>query len=107
MGALDEDVERCLCEACCDEQVAAQAACACGAGRLREAKRALLAQRRVLLDDVHEKQRSIDAIDHMLHRMSTEGAGHAEHACAGTRDDGSAAPSPRTASAEGEVPSHV
>lgn len=70
MGDLSEDVCRCLKGAQCDAEMAARAACACEEGRLREAKRVLLCQRQELLDAVHRKQRSIDEIDHMLHRMS-------------------------------------
>lgn len=70
MGDLSEDVCRCLEGAQCDAEMAARAACACEEGRLREAKRVLLCQRQELLDAVHRKQRSIDEIDHMLHRMS-------------------------------------
>lgn len=69
MGELSDDLGRCLETAQCDAALAARAACACEEGRLREAKRVLLSQRQQLLDDVHSKQRSIDAIDHVLHRM--------------------------------------
>lgn len=70
MGELSEDLCRCLEGAQCDSALAARATCACEEGRLREAKRVLLSQRQQLLDDVHSKQRSIDEIDHVLHRMS-------------------------------------
>lgn len=69
MGELSDDLGRCLETAQCDAALAARAACACEEGRLREAKRVLLSQRQQLLDDVHSKQRSIDEIDHVLHRM--------------------------------------
>lgn len=69
MGELTDDLGRCLETAQCDAALAARAACACEEGRLREAKRVLLNQRQQLLDDVHSKQRSIDEIDHVLHRM--------------------------------------
>lgn len=75
MGDLSEDVCRCLEGAQCDAEMAARAACACEEGRLREAKRVLLCQRQELLDAVHRKQRSIDEIDHMLHRMSGNAGG--------------------------------
>lgn len=69
MGELTDDMCRCLEAAQCDAALAARATCACEEGRLREAKRVLLSQRQQLLDDVHSKQRSIDEIDHVLHRM--------------------------------------
>lgn len=69
MGELSDDLGRCLETAQCDAALAARAACACEEGRLREAKRVLLSQRQQLLDDVRSKQRSIDEIDHVLHRM--------------------------------------
>lgn len=69
MGELTDDLCRCLEAAQCDSALVARAACACEEGRLREAKRVLLNQRQQLLDDVHDKQRSIDEIDHVLHRM--------------------------------------
>lgn len=72
MGDLSEDVERCLCECCCATERAAQAKDACEEGRAREAKRVLLAERQRLLDELHASQRGIDAIDHMLHRVSCE-----------------------------------
>lgn len=69
MGELTDDLCCCLETAQCDAALAARATCACEEGRLREAKRVLLSQRQQLLDDVHSKQRSIDEIDHVLHRM--------------------------------------
>lgn len=78
MGELSEDLGRCLESMRCDAELAARATCACEEGRMREAKRVLLDQRRQLLDDVHSKQRSIDQIDHVLHRMS-EAQGGEDH----------------------------
>ena len=80
MGDLSEDVERCLCECCCDTERAARAKGACEEGRVREAKRVLLAERQRLLDEMHASQRGIDAIDHMLHRVSCECAPRAQGA---------------------------
>ncbi|MCI7730358.1 hypothetical protein [Enorma burkinafasonensis] len=75
MGELSEDLERCLCDCACDADTTARATCACAEGRMREAKRVLIDRRRQLLDDVHMKQRGIDAIDHVLHRIDAERAG--------------------------------
>ncbi|WP_346674622.1 hypothetical protein [Enorma phocaeensis] len=72
MGELSEDLERCLCDCACDASTTARATSACVEGRMREAKRVLIDQRRQLLDDVHKKQRGIDAIDHVLCRMDAE-----------------------------------
>ncbi len=72
MGDLSEDLERCLCDCACDEARAAKARCSCEEGRVREAKRVLLGERQRLLDELHASQRGIDAIDHMLHRVSCE-----------------------------------
>ena len=72
MGDLSEDLERCLCDCACDEARAAKARCSCEEGRVREAKRVLLSERQRLLDELHANQRGIDAIDHMLHRVSCE-----------------------------------
>lgn len=72
MGELSEDLERCLCDCACDEARAAKARCLCEEGRVRETKRVLLDERRRLLDELHASQRGIDAIDHMLHRVSCE-----------------------------------
>ena len=66
MGDLSDDVERCLCECACDVERAAKAKDACEGGRVRETKR------RRLLDEMHASQRGIDAIDHMLHRVTCE-----------------------------------
>ena len=75
MGELHEDLERCLVDARCTAADASRAACCCEEGRTREAKRLLIRQRRHLLDEVHDMQRGIDAIDHMLYRMSEKGDG--------------------------------
>ena len=72
MGDLSDDVERCLCECACDVERAAKAKDACEGGRVRETKRVLLTERRRLLDEMHASQRGIDAIDHMLHRVTCE-----------------------------------
>ncbi len=72
MGELSEDVERCLCSCACDSSAVTRARCACEEGRPRETKRVLLDERQRLLDELHASQRGIDAIDHMLHRVSTE-----------------------------------
>lgn len=72
MGELSEDLERCLCDCACDEARVAKARCSCEEGRVRETKRVLLDERRRLLDELHANQRGIDAIDHMLHRVSCE-----------------------------------
>lgn len=72
MGDLAEDVERCLCDCACDGAVAARARTSCDEGRVRETKRVLLGERRRLLDEMHASQRGIDAIDHMLRRVSCE-----------------------------------
>lgn len=97
MGDLSEDVCRCLEGAQCDAEMAARAACACEEGRLREAKRVLLCQRQELLDAVHRKQRSIDEIDHMLHRMSGD-AGNVAGTRTGARTVGSTEAGARTSS---------
>ncbi|WP_455138866.1 hypothetical protein [Thermophilibacter sp.] len=62
MGTMQDDLERCL----------DRARCTCEEGRVREAKRALLSERGRLLDELHERQRGIDAIDHELFRMGGE-----------------------------------
>lgn len=72
MGDLSEDVERCLCDCACDERTAARAKSSCERGHVREAKRVLLSERQRLLDELHASQRGIDAIDHMLYRVSCE-----------------------------------
>lgn len=77
MGDLGEDVARCLCDCECDAEMAARAKSSCEEGRAREAKRVLLGERQRLLDTMHASQRGIDAIDHMLHRVSCECVAHA------------------------------
>ena len=72
MGELTHDIERCLCECACDEETAERARCSCEEGRVRETKRALLDERRRLVDEMHASQRGIDAIDHLLARVSSE-----------------------------------
>lgn len=72
MGDLSTDVERCLCDCACDAERVRRAKCSCEEGRAREAKRVLLTERQRLLDEMHASQRGIDAIDHMLHRVSCE-----------------------------------
>ena len=72
MGELSEDLERCLCDCDCDAERAAKAKCSCEEGRVRETKRVLLGERQRLLDEMHASQKGIDAIDHMLHRVSCE-----------------------------------
>lgn len=82
MGELGEDLERCLADCACDAERAERARCSCEAGRVRETKRVLLGERQRLLDEMHASQRGIDAIDHMLYRVSCE--------CAPRRVDGEA-----------------
>ena len=72
MGELSEDLERCLCDCDCDAERTAKAKCSCEEGRVRETKRVLLGERQRLLDEMHASQKGIDAIDHMLHRVSCE-----------------------------------
>lgn len=86
MGDLSEDLERCLCDCACDEARAAKARCSCEEGRVRETKRVLLGERQRLLDEMHASQRGIDAIDHMLHRVSCECAPREVSACDGKGD---------------------
>ena len=52
---------------------------------MRETQRLLLDQRRRLLDEMHASQRGIDAIDHMLYRVSNEGE-HGSAGCRGSRE---------------------
>lgn len=75
MGELNDDLRQCLSDARAGADETERAVCSCEQGRTREAKRVLLRQRQRLLDEVHDMQHGIDAIDHMLHRMSDEGAG--------------------------------
>ena len=72
MGELSEDLERCLCDCACDAETTARAKASCDERRSREVKRVLLGERKRLLDELHASQRGIDAIDHMLHRVSCE-----------------------------------
>ncbi len=83
MGDLSEDLERCLADCACDEARVAKARCSCEAGRVRETKRVLLGERRRLLDELHASQRGIDAIDHMLYRVSCECAPRRANGAAG------------------------
>lgn len=75
MGELHDDLRRCLADVRADAEATERAVCSCEDGSTREAKRVLLRQRERLLGEVHDRQRGIDAIDHMLRRMSDEGAG--------------------------------
>lgn len=72
MGDLSRDIERCLCECACEPDVAKRAGCSCAEGRVRETKRALLDQRRRLLEEMRATQRGIDTIDHLLDRVTRE-----------------------------------
>ena len=78
MGDLSQDLEQCLCDCACNPEAAMRAKCSCEQGRVRETKRVLLGERQRLLDEMHASQRGIDAIDHMLHRVTCE--------CASQRD---------------------
>ncbi|MCF6414014.1 hypothetical protein I7648_09955 [Collinsella tanakaei] len=89
MGELSEDLERCLCDCDCDAERAAKAKCSCEEGRVRETKRVLLGERQRLLDEMHASQKSIDAIDHMLHRVSCECAPRRPWGQAAEGEDGS------------------
>ena len=72
MGELTKDIERCLCDCACDGATAERARCCCEEGRVREIKRVLLGERARLLDEMRASQRGIDAIDHLLSRVSDE-----------------------------------
>ena len=72
MGDLSRDIELCLCECACEPDVAERAGCSCAEGRVRETKRALLDQRRRLLEEMRATQRGIDTIDHLLDRVTRE-----------------------------------
>ena len=76
MGDLSQDLEQCLCGCACDPAAAIRAKSSCEQGRVRETKRVLLGERQRLLDELHASQRGIDAIDHMLHRVTCECAPH-------------------------------
>lgn len=88
MGDLSEDVERCLADCSCGRATAERAKTSCEAGRVRETKRVLLHERQRLLDAMHSSQQGIDAIDHMLHRVSCEcGCGAAPSAASSGGED--------------------
>ena len=72
MGDLTTDIERCLGDCACDEATAARARSCCEEGRVRETKRALLEERTRLVEEMRASQRGIDAIDHLLTRVSSE-----------------------------------
>lgn len=72
MGDLTTDIERCLGDCACDEATAARARSSCEEGRVRETKRALLEERSRLVEEMRASQRGIDAIDHLLTRVSLE-----------------------------------
>ena len=72
MGDLSEDLERCLCDCACDARAAAHAKTSCTEGRVRETKRVLLDERARLVEKMRASQRGIDAIDHLLARVSSE-----------------------------------
>lgn len=89
MGELSEDLERCLCDCDCDAERTAKAKYSCEEGRVRETKRVLLGERQRLLDEMHASQKGIDAIDHMLHRVSCECAPRRSWGQAAEGEDGS------------------
>ncbi len=72
MGDLTSDIERCLGDCACDEATALRARSCCEEGRVRETKRALLEERSRLVEEMRASQRGIDAIDHLLARVSSE-----------------------------------
>lgn len=72
MGDLTSDIERCLCDCACDDATAEHARCCCEEGRVRETKRVLLDERARLVGEMRASQRGIDAIDHLLRRVSNE-----------------------------------
>lgn len=72
MGDLTSDIERCLGACACDEATALRARSCCEEGRMRETKRALLEERSRLVEEMRASQRGIDAIDHLLTRVSSE-----------------------------------
>ena len=72
MGDLTSDIERCLGDCACDEATALRARSRCEEGRVRETKRALLEERSRLVEEMRASQRGIDAIDHLLTRVSSE-----------------------------------
>lgn len=103
MGDLSSDVERCLCDCSCDAERVQRAKCSCEEGRAREAKRVLLSERQRLLDEMHASQRGIDAIDHMLYRVSCECTPPAASGSCGTQG-GDGASDPATPAAEQPAP---
>ena len=72
MGDLTSDIERCLGDCACDEATALRARSCCEEGRVRETKHALLEERSRLVEEMRASQRGIDAIDHLLTRVSSE-----------------------------------
>lgn len=78
MGDLTTDIERCLSDCARDGEAAERARCCCEAGRVRETKRVLLEERSRLVGEMRASQRGIDAIDHLLSRVSSEMSAHRE-----------------------------
>ena len=72
MGDLTTDIERCLSDCACDDATAERARCCCEEGRVHETKRVLLEERSRLVGEMRASQRGIDAIDHLLGRVSLE-----------------------------------
>ena len=72
MGDLATDIERCLSDCARDDATAERARCCCEEGRVRETKRVLLEERSRLVGEMRASQRGIDAIDHLLTRVSSE-----------------------------------
>ena len=72
MGDLTTDIERCLSDCACDDATNERARCCCEGGRARETKRVLLKERSRLVGEMRASQRGIDAIDHLLGRVSLE-----------------------------------
>ena len=72
MGDLTTDIERCLSDFACDSAITERVRCCCEEGRMRETKRVLLDERARLLDEMRASQHGIDAIDHLLTRVSSE-----------------------------------
>ena len=86
MGDLS-DLERCLCDCACDAGRGAREDLV-QEGRVRETKRVLLGERQRLLDELHASQRGIDAIDHILHRVSSECVPASQRGADAPRHDG-------------------
>ena len=78
MGDLTTDIERCLSDCACDDATAERARCCCEEGRVRETKRVLLEERSRLVGEMRASQRGIDAIDHLVGRVSLEMPAHRE-----------------------------